>query len=204
MSPIRSCAVACALSFAPGAFAQIVNGGFEPAPGGSTYVALPGGSGAITGWTTTDTGVEWFLPAAFGFSNSPDGGWCVDLANLDQSAGGIEQSIPTALGQLYEVDFLYGTSQGSGRDGSAEITVSAGGTSQVFSIVHHTLDIVWESRSFQFVAGSTSTTLSFRCLQDANLHFANIDGVAMAAVPAPAAGGVVLVAGLGLGRRRRR
>lgn len=205
MNTTRWCAVGSALCLGQIALGSIVNGGFEPAPGSPTYQALPGGSAAINGWTTTHSGIEWFRPSSYhSWNNSPNGGWIVDLVTDISSGGGIEQTFATVFGSLYQVDFLYGSSLRFGRDGTAEITVAAGGTSQLFSISNTSSDIVWETRSFSFTANSASTTLSFLNVQDANLHFAFIDGVAVTIVPAPAVASLALIGGIGaLGRRKR-
>ncbi len=157
--------------------AQIVNGSFEPAVPFSGNLILGGGSTAIPGWTTTDTGVEWFTPGTYGFGAAPSGIAVVDLANYVYSAGGIQQTFATVPGRVYGFDFKFSTSQSSGRDGTGEIVVSADGQSQVFTIVNHTGPLVWENRTFLFTADDASATLSFRCLQNANVHFAIIDGV---------------------------
>jgi hypothetical protein len=196
-----SAALIVCVSLAAGAGAQVVNGGFEPGPGGGGYQALPGGSSAVPGWITSDTGVEWFLPSNFGYTNSPDGGYAVDLANTIFSAGGIFQSFATTPAQSYQVSFWFGSQVASGRDGTAEITVSAAATTQNFSITTVGSDITWEARTFSFVANSTTTTLSFRCTQDAFQHFAYIDG---ASVPAPGAAMLGFVPLAGLARRGRR
>ncbi len=168
----------------PPARAQVVNGSFEPATGVIGYALLPGGSTAIPGWTTTDNGVEWFLPSPV----SPSGGDVVDLACYVYSAGGIQQTIPTVSGQTYAIDFWLGTQASSGRDGTCEIVVDAAGTTQTFSATNPTGAAVWFPRTFTFVATGPSATLRFRCLQNANLHFAFIDGVRMNAVTAAESG----------------
>ncbi len=204
MISTRWCAMACALCLGPAALGSIVNGGFEPVAGGPTYVALPGGSTQISGWTTTDSGAEWFQPSAFGLTNSPNGGWVVDVANTVFSAGGIEQTFTTVASTVYQVDFHFGSHQASGRDGTAEIIVAAGAASQTFNIANPGSDIVWEARSFTFTANAASTTLSFRCVQSAFEHFAYIDGITATVVPAPAIAASMIIAGIGaLGRRKR-
>jgi hypothetical protein len=155
----------------------IVNGSFEPSAPTGPYFALPGGSTAIPGWVTTDTGVEWFRPADFGSGPAADGLYCVDLANYTYSAGGIRQTIPTTAGVTYEIGFFFGTEFRSGRDGTAEIVVTADAASQTFSITNLGVPIVWEPRTFTFTADDGSASLSFRCLQNANAHFAYIDAV---------------------------
>ena len=87
------------LALSGSAFAGSIlqNSGFEPVGDVPNYNALPGGSTAIDGWTTTDTGAEWFDAAAFGGA-SPDGGFAVDVANFTFSAGGIEQVVSLTVG----------------------------------------------------------------------------------------------------------
>lgn len=195
-----SCA-ALALGLCPAAFGTLINGGFEPGPGGATAI-LPPGSTLIPGWVATDSGAEWFLPAGLGYANSPQGGYVVDLANYIYNAGGVAQTFATTPGQAYEIRFYYGTHAAFGRDGTAEIIVAAGATSQTYSIVNAGSQIIWEERVFTFTADAPTTTLSFRCLQSGYQHFAYIDGASKSEVPAP--GGLVLaVLGALAGRRRR-
>lgn len=171
------------LATAP-ASAQIVNGSFEPATGSIGYALLPGGSTSIPGWTTTDNGAEWHRPTPV----SPSGGDAVDLACYVYSAGGVRQTIPTVSGQTYAIDFWLGTQATSGRDGTCEIVVDAAGTTQTFNATSVTATMGWFARTFTFVATGPSATLRFRCLQNANLHFAYIDGARMNAVTAAESG----------------
>ncbi len=181
----------------------ITNGGFEPG-GGPASSLVPGNSTAVPGWLTTDTGVEWFQPGAFGLSSSPNGGYVIDLANYTYSAGGIRQTLITTPGEVYDVVFSFGTHIASGRDGTAEITVSAGATSQNFSMAVGTANITWLTKTFTFAADAASTTLAFRCTQNALTHFAYIDGVGASVAPAPGAAGIVAMGLACVGRRRRR
>ena len=159
--------------------AQIVNGSFEPASYFGSWTTLPGGSTAIPGWTTFASGVEWFTGYAL------DGLYSIDLANYTSSDGGIEQTFPTTPGEVYIIEFSLGTHQTSGRDGTAEIVVSADGASQIFTAENHTGAIVWESKTFSFTADDASATLRFRCLQNALLHFAYLDRVGATALSTP-------------------
>jgi hypothetical protein len=133
--------------------AELVNGSFEPENPSFVYQLLPAGSTAIPGWTTTDTGVEWAQPLANGDSPAPAGLYVVDLANFTYSAGGVQQTVATQPGAVYVLEFRLGTNQRSGRDGTGEVVVAA-----------------------------ASTTLSLRCLQNANLHFAFIDAATLSSV----------------------
>jgi len=167
----------------PDASAQIINGSFEPDTSVPGYLALGGGSTAIPGWVTTDSGVEWFNVAAYGAGAAAHGDYALDIANTVYSAGGIQQTFPTVPGQTYTIDFMLGTSQSSGRNGTCEIVVTADAQSQTFTAVNHNPIILWEPKAFSFTADDASATLTFRCLQNAFTVYANIDAVgAQAAV----------------------
>lgn len=171
----------------PSPAVPLVNGSFEPAAPFGPYLLLGGGSAAIPGWTTTDSGAEWFQPAAYGYAAAPDGLYIVDVANYIYSAGGIEQSFATVPGASYAIDFRLGTHAVSGRDGTCQVVVDADGQSQVFAHTNTGAAIVWLPCTFTFVADGTSATLRFRCLQNANLHFAYLDGAGLRDLTTPAA-----------------
>lgn len=163
------------------ASAQIVNGSFEPATGVVSWMIVSGGLGTIPGWVTTDNGVEW----AFGTSGgapAPDGLHIVDLACYVYTAGGIQQTIPTTAGEAYTITFELGTLAGAGRDGTCEIVVDADGQSQVFTHVNPSGTITYATKTFAFLADGPTATLRFRCLQNANQHFAYLDAVGMETV----------------------
>ncbi len=186
---------------APITSASIVNSGFEPTTAVGSNNVLPGGSLAIEGWETIENGVEWFNPAAFGAIASPDGGYAVDLANFTFSAGGIQQTFATTAGESYTVEFYASTSAGQGRLGTAEILVQADGTMEQFDLVNISTQFEWELHSFTFIADDDEATLTFANYQDANLHFANIDGVSI--VPAPASALILFAMSAAHTRRRR-
>lgn len=176
--PRRSALLLAVLLACPvAADAQLVNGSFEPTVPFSGNNILPGGSTAIPGWVTTDSGVEWFTPGTYGVGSAQHGIAIVDLANYVYSAGGIQQTIPTTPGEVVRIDFYFATSLSAGRDGTAQIVVGADGQTQNYSIVNTSALVTWEPRTFTFTADDASATVSFRCLQNANVHFAFIDGV---------------------------
>ncbi len=152
--------------------AQLVNGSFEPASGSVSWTIVGGGATTIPGWTGVDYGVEWFTLAA-----APDGAHVVDLACYIWAAGGIQQTFATAPGEVYTVSFQLGTFVGFGRDGTCAITVDADGQTQNYTHTNPGGTPTWALQSFSFIADDTTATLRFRCLQDANAHFAYIDGV---------------------------
>jgi hypothetical protein len=163
--------------------AQIVNGSFEPATGTVGWQIVGGGSTAIPGWTAVDYGVEWVLGTSGG-APAPDGLHVVDLACYIWSAGGLQQVISTVPGEVYTVTFQLGTLAGSGRDGTCEIVVDADGQSQAFAHTNVSGTVGYATKAFAFLADDTSAVLRFRCLQNANLHFAYLDAVGLEAVVA--------------------
>lgn len=175
----RIAALALLVVALPAAALAVTNGGFSPASPIGSYVALPGGSTAIPGWVTTDTGVEWFEPVPFSVTASPDGGHVVDLANTSFAAGGIRQTFATEPGVMYLIEFQCATQQSAGRDGTAEIVVTVDGVTETVTLVNHSSIAAWETRTVVFTADDASATLHFRCLQNANEHFAFLDGVAL-------------------------
>lgn len=180
--------LAIALSLpTPSPSATLVNGSFEPAAPFGAYQALPGGSAAVPGWVTTDSGAEWFQPSAYGYAPAPSGLYIVDIANYVYSAGGIRQTFPTVPGETVTIDFQLGTHAASGRDGTCQIVVDADGQSQVFSHSTAGAAIAWLACAFTFVADDASATLRFRCLQNANLHFAYLDGAGARDLTTPSA-----------------
>ena len=181
---LLACGVlSCFLALASPSQAQIVNGGFESPSSPVGYALLGGGSTAITGWVTTDNGVEWWSPSGYG--PVPAGPNVVDLACYTYSAGGIQQTFATVPGQSYRIDYWLGTHAVSGRDGTASIVVSADGQSQTDTATSLTTNIGWFPKTFTFVADDATATLRFRCTQNANVHFAYVDGVgASLVVPA--------------------
>ena len=179
-------AAAClACAAAPAAASNLfVNGSFETPSVGYQLVA-GGNSAAIPGWTTVLSGVEHFNATTWG--GTPDGLMIIDLANYTYSAGGLEQAVATVPGQTYDVSFWAGNSTFGGRTGTGDILVSVGGASPLTfqTPVAHTTALVWEQRSFSFVASSATTMVRFWNNQNANYYFANIDGVALQAAPVP-------------------
>jgi len=191
--------------------AGIVNGSFETiaAPSGPTilygpnntanYQLVPGPAGlpgqvatapvptAISGWTTVGTGVEWATPGLSSVNPSPSGGAYVDLAPYTFTGGGIEQTVATNAGQLYELSFFGGTSSLAGRSGTGVIDVLINGVPLASAALtgESTTSVTWQPFAYQFTASGTSTLVTFRNSEDAETHFAMLDGVRMASCASP-------------------
>ena len=171
-------------SLSGGAVANLVsNGSFEtPGPAGGSYELLPGASTAVTDWTTTLNGVEWFDPTipAYAWGPAQDGAYLIDLAPFTYTGGGIKQSFATTMGETYRVTFFGSTLFSSGRDGTGQIDVYINGVlTATFNLANNTATVDWQELTFDFTATGTTTTIQFRNSEDASLHFAFIDNVAV-------------------------
>jgi Protein of unknown function (DUF642) len=157
----------------------LVNGSFEN-PAGTSYAALPGSDATITGWTTLNTGVEWFNPLASYpvLGAAADGVMVVDLANTIYSSGGIQQT-------FYNLSFSLSTSTFAGRGPVSAVDVTVAGNTSTFTINNSAVPFAWTPIAYSFQASGATTTLSFNNTQDAYTHFAFVDGVSVTAVPEP-------------------
>jgi choice-of-anchor C domain-containing protein len=136
----------------------LINGSFElgPPPFGIHDIDIQSGSTSITGWMVTGAGVD-LLEDPWAVS---DGVRAIDLDG--RSAGGIQQTFATVIGQLYRVSFdLSGNPEGGPT--SKRIRVTASGVSQdyAFDTTGQTLDsLTWAPSLFVFVATDISSTLA--------------------------------------------
>ncbi|WP_404307435.1 LamG-like jellyroll fold domain-containing protein [Neorhodopirellula lusitana] len=134
------------------------------------------------GWTVRSGNIE--VIGSY-YESSPTGGRSVDL-NGSTSTGAIYQTLDTTAGQQYQVTFELSGGFLVG-DAVKDIRVSAGGQSQDFSIAEPNgwsgSNMLWESRSFTFTAGSSSVDLDFTSLDPANNEGAVIADIRVIAIP---------------------
>jgi len=171
-----------------GGAVQITNGSFENPPLPSNYEYIKGGSTTITGWQTILNGVERGNPSVrvgpgpgnqINIGTAQNGSLIVDLAPLSFSGGGIQQTFNTVVGQSYNLSFYGGTLKRFGRDGTAQINVSVGGSNQTFNVSNLASTIAWTPFSMCFTATTPTTTVVFKNLQNGGTNFAFIDNVSL-------------------------
>ena len=131
--------------------------------------------GSFANYTTGQTIGNWTVQsgdvdlAGTLWQTSPLGGRSIDLNG--NNAGAISQVLSTTAGRQYQVIFNTTGNWTSG-DVTKDFRVSAGGTSQDFSLTQpsgwSTSNMLFSGRSMTFTATGTSTTLAFQSLDPGN------------------------------------
>lgn len=190
----------CVLS-SPKSSAAIVDGGFET-PVLSSGEARLFGTGSTIGNVWTVLGppgyVDSVLMLQYNVSepyngvnpfSAQEGLNSLDLSgvgNLGLQCG-VEQIIPTAIGESYLLSFYVGRASGGAVYATAstvDVRVN-GGSRMPFTNGNSTSGTInWQQFSTAFVATSTSTTLSFFNGQTTN-NFSGLDNVVVIVVPEP-------------------
>lgn len=153
----------------------------------------------IEGWTVGGAGVDQITAPGYSPAPYPDGTKALDLNALNR--GSISRLLETVIGSTYAVSFYLA---GNGVTG----TVGTNPGSLVFT----GSSSAWVQKSFNFVATTTSTELSFAALTPNGSGGVTIDAIlvttpdlAPTPIPLPAASSAGLMLGMGLmGRRTRR
>ncbi len=184
--------------------ATIVNGSFEdPAPTIGAFASVNAGSNLITGWTIGGGGVDLIRT----YWENQDGAYSLDLNQT--SAGSISQDITgLVVGQAYRLDFWL-ASNTAGAPNVKMLDVSVGSKNESFSFDRTGSSLTnmnWAESSLLFTASGTSETLTFASAISGAYGPAldNVSISAVAAVPLPAGGALLLGGLLGFGALRRK
>lgn len=160
----------------------IQNGSFETATvnPGASFIGLDAVSTVITGWTVSQGSID-YIGALWQASN---GSRSLDLSG--GNAGRIQQTFNTTVGGTYRVTFdLAGNPNASPI--IKDMRVSAGGSSADFSFNttgKSSSNMGWLSKSWDFTANSTTTTLEFISLTNSFAGPA-LDNVSVIALSSP-------------------
>ena len=189
----------------------ITNGGFEASANTPAFpFATVSGVNAIPGWNVGPGTVDWINTY---WDSSDDDGYSIDLNGL--SPGTISQTITTIPLKSYTLTFDMSGNPDMFRGQTRVAVVGANGAIGTalydISAANSRTNMLWETKSFGFVANSTTTVISFtsgNLVVEGNNNCcwgAAIDNVAVA-VPEPATWALMIggFAGAGAMIRRRR
>jgi len=173
----------------------LMNGSFEAATNAATldYISLSPGSTNIPAWTTTNAELTWDggalsisprLTAAQGYD-------FLDLTGTHDAPpyGAVFQTMTTLIGQQYQVSFELGSDKYwdayyGGTFTAPVVAVSLNGV-VVFSATNNfpALTNYWQTWSFNFTAGATSTTLRFTGSNATPVAYIGLDNVMVTGSP---------------------
>jgi choice-of-anchor C domain-containing protein len=145
--------------FAPAFAASLINnGGFEAGTEPGAFTQVNAGGTNITDWIVNSGSVDYIGT----YWNASEGSRSIDLSGSE--AGVISQTFTTVIGNTYKVTFDLAGNPAGGPTVKT-LTVSAtGGTTDPYTFDttgKTTIDMGWTSKTYNFVATSTSTTLTF-------------------------------------------
>ncbi len=140
----------------------------------------PGDNTTITGWTVggPGNGINWLIENGF---NADTGIYSLDLSHTSRSS--ISTTIPTTIGETYQLSFA---TSASSRFGSftTQGFVSAGSLiNQEFTattVTPNTSNQVYNFHNFDFIANDALTTLTFTAGNPSSVYGPVIDSVSVA------------------------
>jgi hypothetical protein len=176
-----------------------VNGGYEynsnsPFPGPNGNFSSPTAEGV------TFTGMSGIQAngSAFGFTNAPDGTQTAFLQTqffFPASPGSITFSLPTTIGQTYDLVFDV---EGRPSTGGNAFTVNAGSTSGIFGAPSTTS---WTTDSLLFTASSinTSFAIAINIPSTVTDQSIGVDAIGITPTPLPSTWTMLIAGFVGLG-----
>jgi len=176
----------------------LTNGSFELGnfvPVTDDTMPLAVGATDMTGWIVQNGALAWIGPAnPFGLTASA-GGYFLDLSGYHDNApyAGVlqAQTIATTIGAPYRLSLDIGTSPPY-NTAPVSVLVTAGSASTNFTSTPLSLN-QWETFTFDFVATSVTTTISFDGQAGSPQSYIGLDNVSVVFIPEPST--MTLVAG---------
>jgi len=187
-------------------------GSFEiPGYIGPLFLTLDNGSSYMAGWTVNYSNIDLVPDTIW---NPSLGANSVDMNGTPGGPGGIQTIIPTTIGTTYRVTFDIAAFMAPENMANPKtMDVTADGVTSHFSLTTTTyydvpltlpINVNWYSRTLEFIASTTSTTISFTSTTASDGSAMLLDNVSVEAVPEPAAPAMMLGAAAMFALRRRR
>ncbi len=194
-SPWFALAAALVVSaFALPAHANLIqNGSFEdPVVTVGFYKNFLSGSTEITGWKVVgiDSSVAngTFVQSGITFQ-AQDGVQWIDLAGITSNSktSGVTQSFASSVGTEYEITFYVAsaTDRQLFFPATVELSINGGARSSYFNPAAPTTSLDWKLFTVDFVATTTTTSLTFFNGSESNNFLGGLDNVSVEAVAAP-------------------
>jgi choice-of-anchor C domain-containing protein len=187
-------------------------GSFEiPGYTGPLYLTLANGSNYIRGWTVNTSNIDLVDYQVWTPSNGQNS---IDMNGTPGGPGGIETMITTTIGATYRVTFdIAGFTSPDNLTNPKTMETTAAGVTTQFSLTTTDsfsqpfalpLAVTWHTRTFDFVATSSSSIVSFVSTVSTDGSGMLLDNVSIEAVPEPSTMAIIGLGTAGFALRRRR
>lgn len=212
VAPFVFCAPAAPAANIIDATYGVGTGSFEiPGYIGPLFLTLNNGSNYITGWTVNYSNIDLVPDTIW---NPSLGANSIDMNGTPGGPGGIQTVIPTTIGTTYRVTFdIAAFTAPDNMTNPKTMDVTADGVTSSFSLSTSTffgtpfstpLSVNWQSRTLEFIASTTSSTISFKSTTATDGSAMLLDNVVVEAVPEPTVSLLMLGGAALMNLRRRR